>query len=174
MRTALVTFAVAALAITAGALAAGQKDAFNLKATLKASAEVPKPKGVRVGAVGVFTGKAIEGEKDRASLTWKLTFTKLTGAVGQAHIHIGKPGKAGNVMVALCGPCKSGQRGSTSITHAQLATVRAGRAYVNVHTKKNAAGEIRGQVKATETTAGDDPQPPPPPPGDPPPGDPYP
>lgn len=173
MRRALVTTAVAALALTAVALAAGQKDAFNLKATLKASAEVPKPKGVRVGAAGVFTGKAIEGENDRASLTWKLTFTKLTGAAAAAHIHVGKVGKAGNVMVPLCGPCKSGQRGSMSITHAQLATIRAGRAYVNVHTKKNAAGEIRGQMKATKTAAGDDSPPPTLPPAEPPPS-PYP
>ncbi len=174
MRRALVTTAVAALALTAIALAAGQKDAFNLKSTLKAGAEVPKPNGVRTGAAGVFTGKAVEGENDRASLTWKLTFTKLTGAAAAAHIHVGKPGKAGNVIVALCGPCKNGQRGTTSITHAQLATIRAGRAYVNVHTKKNAAGEIRGQVKATQTTAGDDSPPPSPPPGEPPPGYPYP
>ena len=53
-------------------------------------------------------------------------------------------------MVALCGPCRNGQRGTAMISHAQLRTIRAGRAYVNVHTRKNGAGEIRGQLKATE------------------------
>jgi hypothetical protein len=35
------------------------------------------------------------------------------------------------------------------ISKAVIAKLEAGRAYVNVHTAKNAAGEIRGQVKAT-------------------------
>ena len=78
-------------------------------------------------------------------------------------------------MVALCGPCKNGKRGTATITHAQLKTIESGRAYVNVHTKKNAAGEIRGQIKATEArigrlAAGAAT----PPPGDDPPPDPYP
>ncbi len=155
-------------------LAAGQKDTYKLTATLKASSEVPKPTGTRVGAKGAFTATTVELANDRARLAWKLTFSKLTGAAAAAHIHIGKPGKAGNVMVALCGPCKSGKRGTATITHAQLKTIEAGRAYVNVHTKKNAAGEIRGQIKATETASDDSPPAPPPPPGDDPPPDPYP
>ena len=46
-------------------------------------------------------------------------------------------------MAPLCGPCRSGQRGTASITHAQLRTIRRGGAYVNVHTASNTAGEIR-------------------------------
>jgi hypothetical protein len=59
------------------------------------------------------------------------------------------------------------------ISHRQLRTIRAGRTYVNVHTPRNAAGEIRGQVRATEgggtgtgtgtTSTTDTTQPPPPP-----------
>ncbi len=83
-------------------------------------------------------------------------------------------------MVALCGPCKNGKKGTANVTKAQLATIKAGRAYVNLHTAKNAAGEIRGQVKAKKgpSTSGSPPPapppPPPPPPGDDPPPDPYP
>ena len=169
---------VAALAIVmtfAGlTLAAAQKDTFKLTSTLKASSEVPKPTGVRVGARGTFTGTTVELANDRARLTWKLTFARLTGPATAAHIHIGKPRKAGNVMVPLCGPCKNGKRGTATITHAQLNTIRAGRAYVNVHTKKNPAGEIRGQLKATEVASDDSPPAPPPPPGDEPPPYPYP
>jgi hypothetical protein len=176
MRPTLLVSAALAVGLTLAGLtlAAGQKDTFKLTATLKASSEVPKPKGVRPGATGTFTGTTVELANDKASLTWRLTFSKLTGRAAAAHIHIGKPGKAGNVMVALCGPCRSGKRGSATITHAQLNTIKAGRGYVNIHTAKNPAGEIRGQIKATETASDDSPPAPPPPPGDDPPPDPYP
>jgi hypothetical protein len=154
---------VAGLVVVGLALAAGQKDTFNLNASLKARSETPKPAGVPAAAVGLFTGKAVEQGNDRTSLTWRLTFSKLSGRATGAHIHLGKPGKAGNVMVPLCGPCKNGQRGAASITHAQLKTIRAGGVYVNIHTVKNAAGEIRGQVKAVQggSTSGTNPPPPP-------------
>jgi len=150
MLKALVATAVTALAIAGLALAAPQKDTYNLTANLRARSEVPRPTGVPVGATGLFTGKVVELANDKAKLSWRLTFSKLSGAAGAAHIHAGKLGKAGPVMIALCGPCKSGQRGTATITHAQLAKIKAGGTYVNVHTTKNAAGEIRGQVKASE------------------------
>jgi hypothetical protein len=141
------------------ALAAPQKNTYNLTANLKSRFEVPKPTGVPNGAVGLFTGKAVEMENDRATLTWRLTFSKLSGRAAAAHIHLGKPGKAGGVMLALCGPCKNGQRGAATITHAQLRTIRTGGAYVNVHSVKNAAGEIRGQVKTSEVGSTSTPNP---------------
>ena len=141
------------------ALAAPQKNTYNLTANLKSRFEVPKPTGVPNGAVGLFTGKAVEMENDRARLTWRLTFAKLSGRAAAAHIHLGKPGKAGGVMLALCGPCKNGQRGAATITHAQLRTIRTGGTYVNVHSVKNAAGEIRGQVKTSEVGSSTTPNP---------------
>jgi CHRD domain len=144
----------AGLFVAGFAIAAPQKDTYKLTANLKARFEVPKPQGVPTGATGLFSGTAVELENDRARLAWRLTFSKLSGRATAAHIHAGRVGKAGGVLVALCGPCRNGQRGTTSISHAQLRSVRAGRTYVNVHTAKNAAGEIRGQVKASETAGG--------------------
>ena len=144
---------IATLALVGVASAVPQKDTFTLSATLRARFEVPKPAGVPAGAAGSFTGKVVELANDRARLTWRLTFTKLSGRALQSHVHIGKLGKAGNVLVALCGPCRQGQRGTATITHAQLRTIRAGRAYVNIHTAKNAAGEIRGQIKASKSSS---------------------
>ncbi len=149
----ILVIAIGASLFVAGlALAAEQKDAFKLTAPLKARFEVPKPKGVPAGATGLFSGTAVEEANDRARLTWRLTFSKLSGRAIAAHIHAGRVGKPGPVMVALCGPCRAGQRGVATISHNQLRSIRAGRTYVNVHTVKNAGGEIRGQVKASETS----------------------
>jgi hypothetical protein len=179
-----VLFASAALAVALAVagltLAAPQANTWKLSSKLAAGAEVPKPAGVPAGAKGTFTATAVENARGGARLAWQLRFSKLSGAAAAAHIHTGKAGKAGNVMVALCGPCKSGKKGTANVTKAQLATIKAGRSYVNIHTAKNPAGEIRGQVKAKKgpSTSGSPPPapppPPPPPPGDDPPPDPYP
>jgi hypothetical protein len=65
-----------------------------------------------------------------------------------AHIHLGKTGKAGNVVVPLCAnaKCKSGVHGSATLTAAVLKALTTDGTYVNVHTAKNPNGEIRGQV----------------------------
>jgi CHRD domain-containing protein len=153
MTKVLAALAVPVLALAGFGLAAAAsgKDSFALTANLKARFAVPKPKGVPVGAAGLFTGKAVESSNDKAKLTWRLTFSHLSGRAIAAHIHTGRPGKAGGVLVPLCAPCRSGQRGSTMITHAQLQTIRSGSTYVNVHTSKNGLGEIRGQLKSSGT-----------------------
>lgn len=146
----IVALTVAALALTGLAFAAAQKETYKLSASLKAGSEVPKPTGVPTSAAGRFTGKTVELANDKAKITWQLSFSHLSGKAVAAHIHTGKPGKAGGVLLALCGPCTSGQKGAATITHAQLAKIESGATYVNIHTPKNAAGEIRGQVKASE------------------------
>jgi hypothetical protein len=142
--------AVIALAFAGLALAASQGESYAVSAKLRASSEVPKPGSVPAGATGKFTGTVVELANDKARITWKLTFSHLSGQGIAAHIHIGKPGKAGPVALALCGPCHSGQKGKGLLTHAQVAKIEAGAAYVNVHTQKNPGGEIRGQIKAIE------------------------
>ncbi len=172
----LIAVGVTAFVLAGVSLAAQEATTWKLSSTLKASAEVPKPTGVTVGATGTFTGTAVVNASGGARIAWQLKFSKLSGPAAAAHIHIGKVGKAGNVMKALCGPCRSGKKGSSTVTKAQLATIKAGRAYINIHTATNPAGEIRGQVKAKlgPPTGGSPPPAPPPPPSDPPPPDPYP
>jgi uncharacterized cupredoxin-like copper-binding protein len=113
-----------------------------LNATLNARQEVPHPKGALAKATGRFTA-TLNGR----TLKWRLSFSHLTGSAISAHVHLAKPGKAGPVMVPLCGPCKSPKSGTAKLTQKQVTASKNGLTYVNVHTKKNPNGEIRGQIK---------------------------
>ena len=115
------------------------------RAGLSGASEVPKPRGVRAGAGGALA-LTLTDNAGTYTARWKLTFHKLTGKAVAAHIHRGRPGKAGPVVVPLCGPCRSGQSGAAKLSHAVVTAIQTGAAYVNVHTKKNRAGEIRGQI----------------------------
>jgi Cu/Zn superoxide dismutase len=115
--------------------------------TLNAQQERPRPKGNARRATGTFTATVTKlGTTGR--ITWRLRFSGTTGRVTAAHIHIAPRGRPGPVAVALCGPCRSGARGTANLTSAVLTALEAGRAYVNIHTPRNPAGEIRGQIRA--------------------------
>ncbi len=123
----------------------------SIKTTLRAGQERPRPKGKLGRARGTFTATVTKSGAT-AVIAWRLTFSKLTGRAVAAHIHSGVRGKAGPVIVPLCAPCKSGARGRATVNASVLSTLEAGRAYVNVHTRKNQAGEIRGQIGAVALT----------------------
>jgi hypothetical protein len=136
----IVAAGVAALAL--GALAdASTHKVIAVGTTLTAAQEIPKQVVANTKATGGFSG-TINGSK----LTWKLTFSGLTGPATAAHIHLGAMGKAGNVVVPLCTPCKSPMKGSSTLSKALLADLAKHKLYVNVHTAKNPNGEIRGQL----------------------------
>jgi CHRD domain len=139
----LVAAAVSALAVAG--VAQGKGGVKQLSASLNARQEIPKQAVSVPNAIGTFSG-TLRGQK----LTWKLTFKRLSGKALQAHIHVGARGKMGNVLVALCAPCRSGMTKTTVITRGARNTIERGSIYVNVHTAKNPAGEIRGQVKVID------------------------
>lgn len=150
----LVAGSTALTAIVAGGVwaglgaAGGTAAATGFAAQLSAAQEVPKPTGVRAAAQGGFTaGLARSGTG--GTLNWKLTFRGLTGKATASHIHVGARGHAGGVLLALCGPCRSGASGSARVNAKTVAALLGGTAYVNVHTARNAAGELRGQLVRT-------------------------
>lgn len=144
---AAVVLAVVALVATGIAIAAA-RGTYKVSATLNAKQEVPKQAVSAPNGTGSFSGKYVE-HGQTATLTWKLTIAHLSGPASGAHIHLGKKGVAGNVLVALCAPCKASQSGTAKISAAVIKALEGGKAYVNVHTAKNPAGEIRGQIKVT-------------------------
>ena len=141
----LLSIAVGVAGIAAAvALARPGMSPMSFKANLDTRQEVPKESGASMRASGSFTA-TVTGTK----LTWKLTFDHLTGSAIAAHVHSGKKGAAGPVIVALCGPCKSPVSGTAKVTAAVIKALESGNTYVNVHTAKNPGGEIRGQVKGS-------------------------
>jgi CHRD domain-containing protein len=140
--------ALGVLGLVAGALAAHSSDTYSFKAALTRGAEVPKPKGAPASAGGTFVAHSVEAGS-KITIRWTLKFHGLSGKAMAAHIHLGKKGVSGPVVVPLCGPCKATSSGSATITSKVENALEKGGAYVNVHTAKNAAGEIRGQVKLT-------------------------
>jgi hypothetical protein len=141
----LAVLAVGAVAVTATAMSgAATTKTVGWKAPLTSAQEVPKQVVKMAAAHGSFTA-TLSGN----TLKWKLTYADLTGPATAAHIHVGAKGKSGNVVVPLCGAkpaCKSGLTGSAKITSQLKTWFSKHLLYVNVHTAKNPAGEIRGQL----------------------------
>jgi hypothetical protein len=135
-RIALVTLALgASVAFTTSAFAE------KMKATLDAKSENPPTTSAGTGAADVNYDPATK------KLTWKLTYSGLTGPATAAHFHgPAEPGKNAAVAVAIPNATSSPVEGSATLTDAQAADLEAGKYYVNIHTAANPGGEIRGQV----------------------------
>jgi CHRD domain len=145
-RSALLVAALA-LVVAGAANAHSQASKVRIAATLNASDETPTPKGDVSGARGNFTATLTKSDTG-AVLNWELSFSNLSGNATAAHIHIAERGKPGPVVVPLCAPCTSGATGTANVTATVLDAIQTDRAYVNVHTPTNPAGEIRGQVSS--------------------------
>lgn len=80
------------------------------------------------------------------SLTYMVGVNGLTPT--NAHFHIGAPGVAGPVMVALQpSPAPNYYTAKIPVTSEQVTQMFKGNVYVNIHTAANPAGEIRGQME---------------------------
>ena len=111
----------------------------NLKATMDAKSEVPPNSSP---ATGTLTANYDTSSK---KLSWKGSYSGLSGPATAAHFHSGEAGKNGPVAVPIT-PATSPFEGSATLTDAQANDLLAGKLYVNVHTEANKGGEIRGQV----------------------------
>ena len=78
LKTIVAAFVVA-LVVTGLATASAQNETYAFKAKLSAGAEVPKPTGVPSGATGSFGVTTVEPKTGKVKLSWKLTFTHLSG-----------------------------------------------------------------------------------------------
>jgi hypothetical protein len=132
---------LATLALGATVALAGPAFAEKMKATLDGKSEVPPTTSTGTGAADIDYDAATK------KLSWKVTYSGLTGPATAAHFHgpAGPADKAG-VAVAIPNATTSPVEGSAVLTDAQAADLTAGKYYVNIHTAANPGGEIRGQV----------------------------
>jgi hypothetical protein len=133
--------ALSGLAFTMAAVLAwpATAEVVNLKASMNASSEVPSNSSNGTGSL------AATYDTSSKKLSWKGSYSGLTGPATAAHFHTGEPGKNGGVAVPIT-PNTSPFEGSATLTDAQATDLLAGKWYVNVHTEANKGGEIRGQV----------------------------
>jgi hypothetical protein len=145
MKSTFLRSTLAALAC-AGALALATPSMaamINMKADLKASNEIPPNDSKGSGSVTATYDDASK------KLTWKGSYSGLTGPATGAHFHGGNPPSppAANSAIAVPAPAPvSPFEGSATLTDTQDAELLAGKWYFNIHTAANKGGEIRGQL----------------------------
>jgi hypothetical protein len=176
LRTRLVALGVVmgtAVAITAGstaATAAGGGAQSTVFERLSGYEEVPL--ALSTTGNGQFRAQIDEeGQK----ITYRLSYANLEADVTQGHIHFGSPSQAGGISAWLCGTEATPGPEGTPVCPPGSATVsgtltpedvvgpagqgiaagefdelidalRAGSTYVNVHSGKYPAGEVRGHI----------------------------
>ncbi len=134
------TTLLTALAATVVLAAPASAEMMKMTAKLDSASEVPANTSKGAGMADITYDTASK------KLTWKLTYSDLTGPATMAHFH--GPAEAGkNAPVAVpIAPATSPSEGSATLTDAQATDLMSGKYYVNVHTEANKGGEIRGQV----------------------------
>jgi CHRD domain len=136
--TATILFGFALSTFVAAATA--RAEVVTLHADMKGSNEVPPN-----SSAGTGTAEATFDTETKL-LTWKVTYSGLSGPAMGAHFH--GPSEAGkNAGIVL--PFKTVEspiQGSATLTDNQAADLLAGKWYANIHTAANPGGELRGQM----------------------------
>lgn len=139
MRFSLVS-AVAVVSLLGAGLA--QAEVLKFEASLKGSSEVPATDSAGTGMVMARL------DTDTKAFSYQITYAGLTGPVVAAHFH--GPALAGvnaGPVVPVRGALTSPITGSASLTDPQIADLKSGLWYFNLHTAAHGGGEVRGQLK---------------------------
>ena len=151
--------------VTTTALAGGDRE---VRTRLTGFQEVP---AISTDAGGKFRAKLRTSSQE---IQYELSYANLTGAVQQAHIHLGQRSVNGGISVFLCSNLGNGPAGTQACPAAPatitgtikpadvigpvdqgldpmqfdelVRAIRAGVTYANVHSETFPAGEIRGQL----------------------------
>lgn len=167
VRAAAVVAAVLVAGAGSAAVAGGGGDGA-VRTKLSGYAEVPT---LSTDGAGSFRARVSTSSEE---VKYRLSFRDTTGTVTQAHIHLGRTAVNGGIIAFLCSnlpdppagtpACPAEGEVTGTITPAGIigpsgqgiaagefdelvAAIRAGAAYVNVHTTMFPGGEIRGQLR---------------------------
>jgi hypothetical protein len=111
----------------------------DIKVNLSGAEEVPPVTTAAKGSGTITVGNdgAVSGSVTTSGV-----------AATAAHIHEAAAGKNGPVIVPFTKTGDAwGPAAGAKLTEAQMASLKAGNLYVNVHSAANPGGEIRGQLK---------------------------
>ena len=86
-------------------------------------------------------------DTDTKVLTYTVTYSGTTGPGVAAHFHGPAAPGANAGPVVMVANAASPIKGTATLTDPQIADLKAGKWYFNVHTAAHPGGEIRGQVK---------------------------
>ena len=118
----------------------GDHNAMSENVSLTGSNEVPP-------VTSSASGSGTVSVSSDCAVTAHITVTGMTPTA--AHIHMAEPGKNGGVIVPFT---KQGENTfvappGAKLNEEQCRAYKSGNTYVNVHSAKNPAGEIRAQLK---------------------------
>jgi hypothetical protein len=137
MRRLIAVTSLVLVLVPAVALAGTSAKSTVLKAALAGKNESPKGAPAGKGTATVtFNGKKV---------CWKFTFSGIDKTTA-AHIHKGKPGVSGPVVIPFGASFKSAGCTSASASLVKAILKNPGAYYVNIHTVKYPGGAIRGNL----------------------------
>ncbi len=135
------------LAATAIALLApgARAEMMKFHTTMNGASEVPAKQSPGTGAVDATLDTTTK------KLDYTSTWQGLTGPATMAHFHgPAEPGANAGVVVPWANNPTSPFKGSATLTDQQVADLKAGKLYANIHTAANPGGEIRGQMTSAK------------------------
>jgi hypothetical protein len=141
MRATWIGWAAAASILVAGAASA---ETLKFSTSLKGADEVP-------ANTTPGTGKVMAKlDTTTKVFSYTVTYSGLTGAATMAHFH-GPAAPGANappvVPVPASAVANNPMTGTATLDDGQIADLKAGKWYFNIHTAANPGGEIRGQLK---------------------------
>lgn len=133
------SLALASFAVLLAGTASAATEKFH--ANLTAGAEVPATKSTGSGEATVSLDTATH------EITYDVTFKGFASDVTAGHIHgPAGPGKNAGVVVPFEKSPTSPVHGTAKLSTEQQQQLVSGMYYVNIHTKNNPSGAIRGQL----------------------------
>ncbi|MDX8519337.1 CHRD domain-containing protein [Mesorhizobium dulcispinae] len=134
---------LSALAVSTAFLLASpaMAETMKFKATLDGGQQTP-PVTTKGKGTATFTFNTTSKK-----LSWNVKYSGLSGPPSGAHIHgPAAMGQSADPVIPFK-KLKSPIKGSATLTDTQATDLEAGKYYVNIHTKANPDGEIRGQIE---------------------------